>query len=222
MSEKVQKAYEAGRTITPKPTVEPIRIQADRLALGTQTVIFGDSWTAGLFLRPETQGYAYLAADKLGLDAEVIGGSGTGYLNPGSAGLGTYNTRLKALPVSDARLLIIQGSVNDFGKNLLQLGPVFDQTIATAKKKFPKAQIVILGPSTNTMPIHAALSGADNIIGERAQNAGLAYISPMRGQWITSENFTKVISRDNSHPTVEGHAYLASKLVESINALKAG
>jgi hypothetical protein len=30
-----------------------------------------------------------------------------------------------------------------------------------------------------------------------------------------------VINKKNSHPTAEGHAYLAKRLVESINKLKA-
>jgi lysophospholipase L1-like esterase len=211
-------------TVTPRPTVETIKIEADRLNPGTKVSIFGDSWTESLFLTPD-QGYAQLAATKLKLEAEVLGGGGagygSGYLNPGNQGLGTFDARLAGVPVSDARLLIIQGSTNDLNQNLLKLGAAFDKTIETARKRFPKAQIVILGPSTATMPAPVSLGGADNVLSERAANAGLPYISPYQEHWIDESNFSEVINKKNSHPTAEGHAYLAKRLVESINKLKA-
>lgn len=219
VSDKVQAAYESGRTVAPRPTPRVIPVS---FSAGTKTVMFGDSWTAGLFLPNPKTSFAYQSASALGLDATVAGGSGTGYLNEGAAGQGTYNTRLAAMPVSDAKLLVIQGSVNDLNKNLLELGPAFDKTIATARAVFPTAQIVILGPATSTWPAPPALARVDDILGERSANAGLAYISPYVQQWITTENYPAVIDKANAHPSPAGHAYLASKLEAALNSLKAG
>jgi lysophospholipase L1-like esterase len=172
-------------------------------------------------MNPATKGYAYLTGEDLGLEVEVLGGNGTGYLNAGSQNLGAYGARMKALPVSDAKLLIIQGSVNDMGRNLADLGPAFDDVITTARTKFPQAQIVVVGPSTAQWPAQASLFRADSILSERAGMAGIAYISPYAGQWINEANFSAMIDAKTGHPSEAGHAYLASKVEESLKALKA-
>lgn len=226
VSDKVQAYYDAnvspslGTAASPQETDQPESIPI-KFSEGTKSVIFGDSWTAGLFMDPATDGYAYRFTSELGLDAEVLGGNGTGYLNAGSNGLGGYKQRLSALPVGDANLLIIQGSVNDFGKNLADLGPAFDEATSMAKEKFPAAQIVILGPSTAQWPVQSALMTVDGILAERSANAGLAYISPYMGQWISEKNFSDVIDPETGHPSADGHAYLAAKVVETLKARQA-
>lgn len=218
VSEKIQKAYETGLTPTLRPTAKAVPI---KFSMGTKTLVFGDSWTSGLYMDPETQGFTYRATDTLGLDAEILGGNGTGYLNAGINKLGAYGERMKKLPVSDAKLLIIQGSVNDLGRDITDLGPAFDATIAIAKTKFPKAQIVILGPSTAQWPAQAGLYRVDDVLGERAANAGLAYISPYGESWINGDNFAAMIDPKTGHPSEAGHAYLASKLVAAMKARQA-
>lgn len=220
MSEKVAAAYEANKTLAPLPTSTAKPVKPLVFGAGTQTVFFGDSWTSGLYQDPETDGYAYLTAAKLGLDAEVIGGNGTGYLNAGQ-NLGAYGDRLKALPVSDARLLVLQGSVNDFGRYMGDLGPAFDATLAIARKKFPKAQIVVLGPSTAQWPAQPGLFRVDDILHERANNAGVAYISPYVGQWINEANFAQMIDTQTGHLSKAGHAEFAARTIAALNALKA-
>ncbi|QFG09576.1 hydrolase [Arthrobacter phage TripleJ] len=220
VSAKVQAAYDKGATLAPMPTSTAKPAKPLVFGAGTQTVFFGDSWTSGLYMDPETDGYAYQVAAKLGLDAEVLGGNGTGYLNAGQ-NLGAYGDRMKKLAVSDARLVIIQGSVNDFGRYMGDLGPAFDATLAIARKKFPKAQIVVLGPSTAQWPAQPGLFRADDILHERSDNAGVSYISPYVGQWINEANFGIMIDSQTGHLTKAGHTHFAARVVDALNALKA-
>lgn len=221
VSAKVQAAYEKGvnlQTPTPKPTkaIAPLSFAA-----GTRTVFFGDSWTSGLFMEPETKGYAYLTAGSLGLDAEVLGGNGTGYLNAGN-NIGSYGQRIAALPVDPGvRLLVLQGSVNDLGNRMNDLGPAFDETLKKARQKFPKAQIVVIGSSTAQWPVQPALRWDDDILGAKAAAAGIPYISPYMEGWINEENFSKMIDANTGHMSEAGHAYFASKVVAALKALKA-
>jgi lysophospholipase L1-like esterase len=220
-SQRVQEYWEANKTFKPLPTRQVVKAAPLTFGPGTKTVFFGDSWTTGLFMKPESKGYAYLTGETLGLDFQVLGGNGTGYLNAGSNGQGSYGERFTALPSSDAQLLIIQGSVNDFGRKSSDLGPAFDETIETAREKFPAAQLVVIGPSTAQWPVPPSIYPVNDILHERSDNAGIAYISPYEDQWITAENFPTVIDPATGHPSEQGHAYLASKVSEALKAKQA-
>jgi lysophospholipase L1-like esterase len=217
-SERVQAYWDNHKTADPfaRPSAAPVAPLT--FEPGTKTVIFGDSWTTGLFMQPESKGYAYLTGAALDLDIEVLGGNGTGYLNAGPNNQGSYGQRLQALPTSDARLLVMQGSVNDFGRNSADLGPAFDETIQIAREKFPAAQIVVIGPSTAQWPAQPGIVTNDNILSERSGQAGIAYVSPYMEKWINAENFASVIDPATGHPSEAGHAYLASKVTEALKA----
>lgn len=220
VSDKVASAYASIPKIaaTPDATFPP----APKLTFsdGTKAVFFGDSWTLGTSARPATKGFAYETISALHLNGQVEGVGGTGYLNPGLSGNQTYLQRINAFPVSDAALVVLQGSVNDQNQNQITMGDEVDKVFAAMHAKFPAAQIVVLGPAPSDLPANSGVMRADDIIGNRAKAAGLNYISPLRQQWITPENFGSVIDPATHHPSTEGHSYLASKLVTALTALK--
>lgn len=218
VSEKVQAAYEAGKDL-PTETATAAALPALKFSKGTKTLFFGDSWTFGMSATPETSGYAYQAADMLGLDADVSGGVGTGYVNPGG-GQGNFRKRLLALPASSPALVIVQGSVNDYGKYMTSVEGAALDLIRQAKAKYPKAQIVMMGPATFTWPADAQLVRLDKTLAGVALASRVHYVSPVQGAWITAGNFDKVIDPETNHPSTGGHAYLASKLVAALNKLK--
>ncbi|MFJ6159175.1 SGNH/GDSL hydrolase family protein [Pseudarthrobacter sp. NPDC092184] len=203
----------------PEQTKDPA-LQPLRFGVGTKTVIFGDSWTEGLFMHPKTLGFAHVAASQLELNAQVLGGSGTGYLSPGNDGLGTYETRLKAQSGPDLELLILQGSVNDTNKTIAELGQAFDNTVAAARTAYPNAQIVILGPAPSKLPVPQVVFNVDSILAGKAAQFGFHYISPYANQWLDEGNYPVYMNAENTHPTVEGHVYLATKLTDALKAAR--
>lgn len=204
----------------PRP-VETVKIPAALLTAGTRTVIFGDSWTQGAAAARPELGYAHLTAQKFGWDNQVLGGSGTGYLNPGSTNIGTFSQRIAKLPEdTSVQLVIMQGSVNDQYRDLKALPGAATQTIQALKAKFPRAHIVVLGPAPNVVPADPTLLRIDNDLQSVTTAAKVTYVSPVIESWITPSNFRTYIDvAAASHPNNVGHAFLAGRVVAALKAL---
>lgn len=206
----------ATETAAPAEEVDPLDAPA-----GSRAVFFGDSWTAGYAAEPSEQGYAYLAGEALGWDSTVLGVPGTGYLNAGPAGEGTYLDRVDALPVDEAvDVVVIQGSVNDEWVDQRSLYAAIETTLTAVREKFPSADVVVLGPSPATQTATNRLWSVNNDLASAAQHLGLHFVSGM--DWITPENWASVIDAEAAnHPSTEGHAYLADRVVEAVGDLSA-
>lgn len=220
---QVQAYYDEYRTATPPaPGADvPVKIDAALLAAGTKTVIFGDSWTRGTGADVLEHGYAYLTGQTLGWDNRVMGVGGTGYVNPGPDNAGTFGQRIAALPEDRfARLVIMQGSINDTTQDVAQVEPAALAAVDAMRAKFPSAQVVILGPAPNTTLPTGELVSVDRSLRKVATAKGLPYISPVGERWIGPGNFATVIDRKQaSHPSTAGHQYLAGKTVAALKAL---
>lgn len=220
MSERVAEAARKAtlEPFTPKPVPTLNRLF---LADGMKALFFGDSWTAGYAAAPSTEGYAYIAGRALALDFTVdTTGSGTGYLNPGPQNTGTYETRLNNLPDDpDLKLFVLQGGLNDQGQNLGFFVDVARRTIELVQRKFPNAQVVIMGPiPPSTTAGNDLLSIETNLAG-LAQSKGLHYVSGLQKNWIKRENFEQVIDVSKaSHPSTYGHKYLGDQLADELRS----
>jgi hypothetical protein len=217
VSDKVAEHYETHTNPpTPKPPVV-VPVESGRLNPGNKVVFFGDSWTSA------ASSYAHQVGAAFGLETEVVGANGpTGYLNGGRMNTSTYAQRLAEMPVSDAEVLVLQSSVYDFTQVAANLGPAFDKTLRVAREKFPSAQFIIIGPSTNQWPEPPALYTVNDILHERTLHIGMTYVSPYEDRWVDASNFERVIDPDTTQPTEAGHAYLAAKLVETLKAIQIG
>lgn len=187
-------------------------------------LVFGDSWTYGSAATVPTDGYAYVLGRSLGWETVVDGVRGSGYLKPGIDG-GAFGERIAAFdPALDPDLVIVQGSIND--RRLPATG--YRDAVTSAwdalAARFPDAQVVVLGPAPQVLPVEKATARIDADLGELAAARGWWYISPLRENWITPDDYaalidTSEIGRD--HPSTAGHAYLAERVADAIAALQA-
>ncbi|GAA3630765.1 hypothetical protein GCM10022200_11940 [Microbacterium awajiense] len=189
-----------------------------------RVLVFGDSWTYGSAAAPPTLGYAHLLADLL--DAEVIvdGVRGSGYLKPGIDGP-SFGDRIRALdPSLEPDLIILQGSIND--RRLYPAGYVDAVSAAwdDLAERFPRATVVVLGPAPQVLPVERPTAAIDADLARLAAARSWWYISPLRDDWITPDNYLEVIDTGpgNDHPSTAGHAYLAGRLTEALAALAEG
>jgi lysophospholipase L1-like esterase len=166
-----------------------------------------------------TLGFAYRLADVLGVETVVDGVRGSGYLKPGIDGP-AYGERIAALdPALDPDLIIVEGSIND-----RRLYPTGYRDAVTAAwdaldARYPDADIVILGPAPQVLPVEDATRAIDADLGELAAARGWWYISPITEGWITDANYLDVIDTGpigRDHPSTDGHAYLAQRVGEAI------
>lgn len=208
----------APRTVTPAPA---------RLVMpkDPRVVFFGDSWTAGQSSSdPERRGYvAQVARMRPAWQVRAIpDGHYTGYLAEGPEKTGPYIKRLKALPVDKrANVLVMQGGLNDEAPyaevSPLDYNGAVRQTLDVASKRFPNAQIVIVGPLS---PVHAGGTPALYSINDRlkfeAIRAKLPMVSPYDQRWFPDEDSLEKYVAADSHPNDAGHAYFAKRLLASL------
>jgi lysophospholipase L1-like esterase len=201
----------------------PAAVAPAALALPDQprVLIFGDSWTYGSAAALPTLGYAYVLGERLGWETTVDGVRGSGYLKPGLDG-GAYGERIAALdPALDPDLVIIEGSIND--RRLPATG--YQEAVTAAwdalAALYPSATIVVLGPAPQVLPVEETTARIDADLSSLAAARGWWYVSPISDEWITPENYAEVIDTaiGRYHPSTGGHAYLATRLAESLAAI---
>lgn len=189
------------------------------IAAGTQTVIFGDSWTEGYSATPHTEGYAYLLGSHFDWAYTVSGAAGTGYSNPGASDVGTYSQRFDNLPIDeDVELLIIQGGLNDVDYPLINAKEIAVEALVQAELAFPEAVIVVLGPAPNVLPLWPQIGAVDDALRAASRELQLTYISPIEESWINDANYATVMDPISKHPSANGHIYLAERAASAIQA----
>lgn len=186
---------------------------------GAKMTVFGDSWALGYSAKPDTRGFAYLTAEALGYTPNVLGASGTGYINDGPSGVGNYLHRMETLPADlDTQLLVLQGSLNDVtGRR--QAYQNAKSTIELAHTKFPSATIIVVGPATDVLPVPPETERLARNLRQAASESDAYFISPVTRAWLNDENFAQYMDPETMHPNTEGHAYLAQQLADAIRQL---
>jgi hypothetical protein len=215
-------AYTSHYTPAPTPPT-PSYPPAPPIVLppNAKAVFIGDSWTEGYTAIPETQGYAYLTEQAMGWTGPILGADGTGY-TAGHDGVPDYADRITTLPanISDAQIVIIQGSGNDTAKAEAPGVPtIADHTITAAKTKFPAAAIVIFGASPITAPGTSLDGTLDKKLGAAAARASVNYISCVKHHWINPSNVDELIDPATKHPSTQGHVYLSQRLTAELQNL---
>ena len=209
-------AAEAGAsavTVAPAPLALPD---------DARVLVFGDSWVYGSAATVPSLGFAYLLADELGAQTIVDGVRGSGYLKPGIDGP-AYGERIASLdPALEPDLIIVEGSIND--RRLHPDGYRDAVTAAwdTLDALYPEADIVVLGPAPQVLPVEDATRAIDADLRDLAAERGWWYVSPIADEWITEANYLDVIDTGpigRDHPSTDGHAYLAARVAEAIRGM---
>jgi hypothetical protein len=184
----------------------------------TAMYVLGDSWSAGLHADPDHT-LAQDAAEDLGMEAVVDAQSGTGYL-AAPLGTQTYPERATAAAAkASVRVVVLQGGSNDDHADLKELPRAVTDTVAAARRAFPHAEVVLLGPGPDPWPITDLQRRVDGILATTAARVRAPYISPMREGWFTSATVRRIIDPDNDHPTVQGDRILGSRLAADLRVL---
>lgn len=187
-----------------------------------RVLVFGDSWVYGSAATTPTLGFAYRLADELGVETIVDGVRGSGYLKPGIDGP-SYGERIAALdPALAPDLVLVEGSIND-----RRLHPAGYRDAVTAAwdalaAAYPEADIVILGPAPQVLPVEESTRRIDDDLRALAAERGWWYVSPIAEDWITDANYLDVIDTGpigRDHPSTDGHAYLAARVAEAIRTM---
>ncbi|MFC6878710.1 SGNH/GDSL hydrolase family protein [Actinomadura yumaensis] len=189
-------------------------------------MFLGDSYTVGeRGALPETT-YASAVARLLGWQVVVAGKAGTGFVNGGvrrSAYIQLFESQLGWRPAPD--LLVVSGGHNDHRYPPDQVTGAARIVLERARQRWPRTRLALIGPIWgNETPPPSILAIRDGLRA-LAQEFRAPFVDPVGERWITGSRTAgtgtaaRYIKRDGTHPTPEGHRYMASLLAADLRRL---
>jgi lysophospholipase L1-like esterase len=188
---------------------------ADRYEYGVASIL-GDSYSAGSGAAQRNNGYVRVLAQRLCLRNTMEDGPGTGYVNPGSEGLGNFGNpdRIAHITRDAPDLVIVQGGIADAGNTDVEPAAlsVFDRIKAGA----PSARVVVIGPTLPPALDSDAIVAVRDQIRTAAGQAGVTFLDPIDQAWITDPT---LYAKDGINLTSEGHRIFGKNITESVSSL---
>lgn len=185
---------------------------------GPRLEFYGDSITQGvraLSTHSESEGadgsksYAYLTARALGASAYQVGFGSQGIIKPGNgevpSGTESFGWNFAGSPaerVEQPDVVVLNLGVNDETLTAAQYG----EYLMRVRAAYAGTKIVALSPFSGK---HAEEIEAAVKVANAAGDPAIRYVGT--DGWITKDDCT-----DDVHPTVEGHAKIATRLTEEL------
>lgn len=198
----------AAVTATPSAAPEP-----------TLITVVGDSYTAGSDMGGvSTTNWTSLVAQQLQIGPISIQRSAAG--GSGYAVRGPRDTVFDELLISSVGpktdLIVFFGSINDNGADTSEVGAAAAEAYADARRLAPTAKLIVIGPPWTNAKVPAKVAANSQAIREAAEAAGATWVDPIAERWFFDQ--PALIGADKTHPTDEGHAYMAKLIYPRIAA----
>ncbi|MBS1697233.1 MAG: SGNH/GDSL hydrolase family protein [Actinobacteria bacterium] len=196
------------------PPVPELASDSDGTA-GLLLVTVGNSFIGGSAMDSGTaHRWPGLVATALGMRLDVITAGGSGYVDPGDAGL-TYRDLVHRVP-ADADVVVIMGSDDDASSPLTDIERAARIALAEAIDRAPHARVLVTStPWVQKVP-DAGIRNTRDAVRQAADELGLEYIDGL-GTWLVTGPPGQIGS-DGLHPTDLGHAELAAALIGPIRS----
>ena len=221
-------AYAAASS-KPNPSSSPIASTSSNPVAKKSIVFIGDSYCVGIGASSSEKSFRSILVSKLGVNQVSKCMGGTGYLNRGS-GISSCGVKSclnyleQIVSVSNAQasrvdVVLISGGKNDLGSGQVFENDIFRkvsyQAISSAKKKFPKAIIVVCSPFWDNTPINPGLFWYEGVLQSQALKAKVKYI-PGALTLLQSDDHLLV---NANHPNDLGHQIIADYLYENLKSI---
>lgn len=214
-------------------------VQLDRLGKGRPSgqaappeerapVVFvlGDSYTVGIRGLRAERAYAAGTARALGWQIVVAGQARTGFANDGGTGetfASLFTEQLAWRPAPD--LIMISGGHNDVRARTAVVGQRAQTLVQTVRARWPRTQLVLMGPMWGGDPGPRALAVRDVLRGV-ASARRVPFIDPLAGRWFTGDvhegtgNAARLIRKDGTHPNTAGNEHAARLLTGELRRME--
>lgn len=174
-----------------------------RLGDGSRVVtVLGDSYSTGDTLENRDDAWTYRLAADLPATVDVIAQGGTGFVNAGFCGDGTFAARAGDVPDDDS-LLIIEGGLNDVGRPSGSVERAARQLLSD----FSGRDVVLVGPVN--APATTGEQEVDRELRRAAGDYDVQYVSALGWSGIS-------FGPDRKHMTPAGHAVYAQGVAAAI------
>lgn len=201
------------------PVVPPPAPALLDLPVQPRVLLMGDSYTEGWGATPLSGGFAFQIAGPLGWRLTRDGIGSTGYLNPGLKQQGTYPQRLWRHPADAYDLVVLQGGSNDEKAPEADIAKAVDLTVRTVHRRYPSAQILLMGPVTPYATIGANRVKVNRVLTAYATAHSLQLINPWAEQWFVKGDAATMVNLEKGHPNNLGYARIATLFVRDVQAL---
>lgn len=186
-------------------------------------LFFGDSLMRGIGTHPVRPVMARVVARQLGWEVTVDAVPGTGYTT-GGARSQPYLARLSRPGVLSTPydVVLLEGGTNDKDADPATMRERTTETVRYVRSRLPTAQIVLMG-AYNPMgrKYDARRVTIDAVIRTVAVAEGLAYVSPISGQWTRGQG-SRFLCHDGLHPSTYGYGVMAARLSTALRAARVG
>lgn len=205
-----------GATPTPSASAGPTPMPSTA-PTGVRAVVFGDSFTAGRGNAPATPTALEVAAQQLGWRFATRARTKTGFTTSPS-----YASRLAAEISGTPDVVLLQGGASDAEASATDLTRAARSTLAGLQRRFPRADLVLVGPVAMEQPADQSLVRVDQVLRDVAADLRITYVDPIALRWITPANYTRYLSTNGFYPNAAGHAYLGAKLAAALRTAGVG
>ncbi|MBC8090997.1 MAG: SGNH/GDSL hydrolase family protein [Pseudonocardia sp.] len=186
--------------------------------------VIGDSYTGG----SEMGGVAELSwvgdiARRLrdqGIELEAWQGTagGSGYVTRGT-GEAVLPELVVTAVQADTRIVVFFGSRNDTGRS--GIGEAAEAAFRDAQRISPDAYLMVIGPPWVDGDVPPEVLANRDEVRVAAEAVGATFVDPLEEGWFTGAE-SSLIGSDDLHPTDDGHAYMATKILPHLeDALRA-
>ncbi len=183
-----------------------------------KALFVGDSYTSGWALDPADAHlkFSTLVAEHFGWLEINAGCPGSGYVASGPVCHSPFKQTLNGRAQSHPDVVILSGGINDLYSDDERIAKAIRQTISVLPKLFPRARVAVVTPVAPSEPerldaMTQALASACDANGVTLLSIGqpLVESAPIVAPGAHSK---PLIGPDGLHPTVAGHAALASAI----------
>lgn len=212
VSERVQQAYEQGRTLAAAEPSQEFPIAS----------FIGDSYTQGTGASSKEVRWSTLVARQLGWDELNVGRGGTGYVATASrqgCGLEYCPSYPEMIPFASGpkvQTVIVSGGYNDFkayASNPVPIDDAIRKTFSMLRAEMPTVKIVAVGPSSPGT-VTDSIRSMDATVRAAAAGVGAQYISLLEPNVTTRD----MLSEDGVHVNDAGHKAIADRVTAALAA----
>lgn len=215
-----------GFTVPPGTVVAPLDQE-----IGPRVIIVGDSFAEGTGAPSALEGFVSHLASFMGwIDVAAAAQGGTGYLNPGPAELNRspfIDRAARDVIARQPNVVIVFGGLNDSGRDPAELEDAARAYYQTILDGILGVTLIVVGPIwPRSVDGYQPIIDASNAVKNAASGLATLYIDPLDPEWITgtrddpsSGNAANLIGEDGTHPTPEGHIFIACKIATALQGV---
>lgn len=202
-------------------TVPPKAPALLHLPAQPRVLLMGDSYTEGWGADPTTEGFAFHVTGPLGWHLTRDGIGATGYEDVGLKQQGTYPQRLWMHPADSYDLVVLQGGSNDEKAPEADIAKAVDLTVRTAHRRYPSAQIPVMGPVAPNGTVGANRAKVNRVLRAYTTQHSLPLIDSAAEKWFVNGDAATMVNPEKGHPNNLGYAHIADLFVRDVRAFSA-